>query len=57
MSKPQFDPQAEKTKVDVLEEAQKRKMGNASQPHSPNKVPRTNEPNAGGSNRENGHRG
>ena len=57
MSKPDFDRHAEKTRVDVQEEAQKQKMGNAAQPHNPNKAPRTNEPNAGGTNRENGHRG
>ncbi|ADO42415.1 hypothetical protein [Ketogulonicigenium vulgare] len=57
MTHPDFDKKAEDTKFDVKEEAQKQKMGNASTPHNPNKAPRTNEPNAGGANREKGHRG
>ncbi|WP_283177603.1 hypothetical protein [Gemmobacter sp. 24YEA27] len=57
MTKPDFDKEAENTKFNVEEEAQKQKMGNAAQPFNPNKAPRTNEPNAGGANRESGHRG
>lgn len=56
MSKPDFDKEAENTRTDVQEEALKTKMGNAAQPLNPNKVPRTNEPNAGGKNRERGDR-
>lgn len=57
MTKPDLDKSAENTKFDVQDEAQKQKMGNAAQPHNPNKANRTNEPNAGGANRESGHRG
>ena len=56
MSKPDFDKEAENTRTDVQEEALKAKMGNAAQPLNPNKAPRTNEPNAGGKNRERGDR-
>lgn len=51
-----FDKKAENTRFDIEEEAQKAKMGNAPQPHNPKQVPRTNEPNAGGQNRETGDR-
>jgi len=59
MTKPEIDktPEAEIDKFSVQKEAQEQKMGNAAQPHNPNKAPRTNEPNAGGANREKGHKG
>ena len=56
MTRPDEDPKAGNTKVDVKEEAQRSKMDNAAPPLNPNKVKRTNEPNAGGSNREAGDR-
>lgn len=57
MTKPDFDKDAERAKFNVQQEAQESKMANAAAPHNPNKAPRTNEPNAGGQNREKGHRG
>ncbi len=51
------DNSTENTRFDVKAEAQKQKMDNAARPHTPRKAPRTNEPNAGGANRESGHRG
>lgn len=52
-------PETEKgqtTKLDVQAEAQKRKMDNAEAPFNPGRAPRSNEPNAGGENRERGDR-
>lgn len=57
MTRPDFDKAAEQNRFNVQQEAQERKMGNAATPHNPNKAARTNEPNAGGQNRESGHRG
>ena len=50
------DPRDDDTKFDVKEEAQRAKMDNAAPPLNPNKVKRTNEPTAGGRNREAGDR-
>lgn len=50
------DNRAHETKVDVQAEAQKSKMANADPIPHPNQVPRTNQPNAGGTNRETGNR-
>ncbi|VDC26392.1 hypothetical protein [Pseudogemmobacter humi] len=56
MTRPDFDKEAENTKFDVQQEAQKQKMGHAGQPGNPHTAQRTNEPNAGGENREVGNR-
>lgn len=56
MTRPNLDKQAENTKFDVQQEAQKQKMGHAGQPDNPNMAPRSNQPNAGGENREAGDR-
>lgn len=56
MGRPDFDKAAENTRLDVQAEAQKRKLDGAPEPFNPNKAPRTNEPNAGGANRERGDR-
>lgn len=50
------ETRAQATKVDVQAEAQKSKMANADPIPRPNQVPRTNPPNAGGTNRETGNR-
>ncbi|MFE3837136.1 hypothetical protein [Pseudogemmobacter sonorensis] len=50
------DPRADNDRFDIKAEAQAQKMLNAARPHNPNKAPRTNEPNAGGANREAGDR-
>lgn len=51
-----FDPQAENEKFDEQQKAQARKMGNADPVLNPKQMPRGNEPNAGGENRESGDR-
>lgn len=56
MSNPDFEKTAENTRLDVQAEAQKQKLDKGPGPFNPNKAPRTNEPNAGGANRERGDR-
>lgn len=51
-----FDPQAENERFNVQEKAQARKMGNADPVLNPRQMQRSNEPNAGGQNREAGDR-
>ncbi len=50
------EAKAKNTRFDVQAEAQRSKMANAEQPPNPNRVPRTNQPNAGGRNRDVGDR-
>lgn len=49
-----FDPQAENERYNVRRQAQDAKMGNADPVLNPRQMPRSNEPNAGGQNREAG---
>ncbi|WP_240200105.1 MULTISPECIES: hypothetical protein [Paracoccus] len=49
-----FDPKAENEKFNERERAQAQKMGNADPVLNPRQMPRSNEPNAGGQNREAG---
>ena len=57
MSKPDFDKEAENTKFDIKAEAQRQKM-DAAPSQNPAHQPQPNvEPNAGGQNRNKGHRG
>ncbi len=51
-----FDPKAENEKFNVDRKAQAEKMGNADPALNPKQMKRTNEPNAGGENREAGDR-
>ncbi|SNR33396.1 hypothetical protein EYF88_04020 [Paracoccus sediminis] len=51
-----FDPKAENEKDAVKRGAQKNKMGNADPVLNPKQMQRSNEPNAGGQNREAGDR-
>jgi len=51
-----FDPQEENTKFNVRKRAQDLKMGNADPVLNPRQMPGTDEPNAGGQNREAGDR-
>ena len=51
-----FDPQTENERFNVQEKAQARKMGNADPVLNPRQMQRSNEPNAGGQNREAGDR-
>ena len=55
MAKP-FDPQAENEEFNRRRHAQEQKMGNADPVLNPRQMPRGNEPNAGGENRETGDR-
>lgn len=52
----QFDPKAENDKHSVKQAAQRAKMGNADPVLNPKQMQRSNEPNAGGQNREAGDR-
>lgn len=52
----QFDPKAENEKHNTRQAAQKAKMGNADPVLNPKQMQRSNEPNAGGQNREAGDR-
>lgn len=49
-----FDPKTENEKHNVKEAAQHAKMGNADPVLNPKQMKRSNEPNAGGQNREAG---
>lgn len=51
----EFDPQAENEKFNIQKSAQNDKIRDAP-PQNPKQVKRTNEPNAGGQNREAGDR-
>lgn len=51
-----FDPQQESRKSDTRAQAQDQKMGNADPVLNPKQMKRSNEPNAGGENREKGDR-
>ncbi|MBT0781704.1 hypothetical protein EQ718_18740 (plasmid) [Paracoccus versutus] len=51
-----FDPKAENEKFNVQQRAQQLKMGNADPVLNPKQMQRSNEPNAGGENREAGDR-
>ncbi len=51
-----FDPQEENEKFNVRKQAQESKMGNADPVLNPKQMQRSNEPNAGGQNREAGDR-
>ncbi|TBN40373.1 hypothetical protein EYE42_08220 [Paracoccus subflavus] len=51
-----FDPKAENEKHSVQQAAQQAKMGNADPVLNPKQMQRSNEPNAGGQNREAGDR-
>ena len=51
----EFDPQAENEKFNIQKDAQDDKIRDAP-PQNPKQVKRTNEPNAGGQNREAGDR-
>lgn len=52
----EFDPKAENEKYNTRQAAQKAKMGNADPVLNPKQMQRSNEPNAGGQNREAGDR-
>lgn len=56
MTRPEFDKDAENTRFDVQQDAQKRKMQEAATTHGANKMRGNTEPNAGGQNREAGDR-
>lgn len=49
-----FDPQKENEKFNVEQNAQREKMANADPVLNPKQMKRSNEPNAGGENREAG---
>jgi len=51
-----FDPKVENEKHDVARDAQRDKMANAEPVLNPKQMKRSNEPNAGGQNREAGDR-
>ena len=51
-----FDPKVENEKHDVARDAQRDKMANAEPVLNPKQTKRSNEPNAGGQNREAGDR-
>ena len=51
-----FDPKEENEKFNVQQKAQALKMGNADPVLNPKQMQRSNEPNAGGQNREAGDR-
>ncbi|KRW93998.1 hypothetical protein [Paracoccus sp. MKU1] len=52
----EFDPKTENEKFNVQKRAQQLKMGNADPVLNPKQMQRSNEPNAGGQNREAGDR-
>ncbi len=51
-----FDPKVENEKFQTRQKAQSEKMGNADPVLNPGQMQRSNEPNAGGQNREAGDR-
>lgn len=51
-----FDPTMGNERTHIRKEGQEKKMGNADPVLNPRQMPRSNEPNAGGQNREAGDR-